>query len=211
MKFALDDLDSSVRYRLLTGLVVPRPVAWIATLNESGSVNLAPYSFFNVLGNDPPIVAFGASEKAPGVRKDTATNILRTREFVVHLATPEQARLVQNSAAKFPYGASEVEALGLRTVASETVQVPRLEVARIALECTYETTVTIGESEVHFGRVRHLYAADDYFEADGRSLRPGSVRTIGRLQGPGWYCTTSEQFNLGPMPRPDALLPGPSD
>lgn len=207
MKFALDDLDSAVRYRLLTGLVVPRPVAWITTLNEDGSVNLAPYSFFNVLGNDPPIVAFGASEKTPGVRKDTATNILREKEFVVHLATPEQARLVQNSAAKFPYGASEVEALGLETLPSETIAVPRLAVATIALECTFETTVRIGESEVLFGRIRHLHASDDYFEADGLSLRPGSVRTIGRLQGPGWYCVTSDQFNLGRMPSPDALLP----
>jgi flavin reductase (DIM6/NTAB) family NADH-FMN oxidoreductase RutF len=199
MQFDMEHLEEDARYRLLTALVIPRPIAWITTRNDDGSVNLAPYSFFNVLGNTPPIVAFGPSEKSDGVRKDTARNILERGDFVVHIADRELAEQVQKSAARLPYGVSEVEALGLNLMPSTTVATPRLKEAKVALECTFEKTVVLGDNEIFFGRVVTLHAPPSWFDGEGR-LVPGSPQAIGRLQGPGWYCTTSEQFNLGPMP-----------
>jgi flavin reductase (DIM6/NTAB) family NADH-FMN oxidoreductase RutF len=206
MEFDLTALGESTRYRLLTGLVVPRPIAWITTLNENGTVNLAPYSFFNVLGNAPPLVAFGPSPKNGGGPKDTRRNIETEREFVVNLADRRIAEMVQKSAAALPYGTSEVEALGLTLTPSKKVRTPRLVESPVQLECRYWGTVLVEANEVVFGVVEYIHAPDDWFEADGLSLRPGSVQTIGRMQGPGRYCTTTDQFDLGRMPSADALL-----
>ncbi|RYD34320.1 MAG: flavin reductase family protein, partial [Verrucomicrobiaceae bacterium] len=102
-------------YPILAGLVTPRPIAWVTTLNEDGSVNVAPFSFFNVFGDDPPLVIFAPGDREDGTPKDTALNCARTGEFVVNLVTEDMKEVMNRTSATHPYGVSEVEVEKLAT------------------------------------------------------------------------------------------------
>ena len=205
MDLNLDELTPNVRYKLLTALVIPRPIAWITTLNEDGSVNAAPYSFFNVLGNLPPLVAFGPGDRAPGQPKDTAVNAERRGEFVVNLIDRAGADALHRTSAPFPVGASEVDELGLVTLPSVAIATPRLELARVQLECRLAQKVEIGQNRVLFGIVLHMHVPDDWLDPTNFHVRPRVFEAVGRLQGPGTYCTTSDQFELGKFPTVEAI------
>src|SRR5690606_16045685 len=113
MELDLTALSPSVRYKVLTALVIPRPIAWVTSLDEAGRVNAAPFSFFNVLGNKPPLIAFAPGDRPDGAPKDTARNIKVSGEFVVNLVDRQCAELMHRTAAPFLPEVSEVEALGL--------------------------------------------------------------------------------------------------
>ena len=202
MDIDLPNLSADRRYKLLTALVIPRPIAWITSTSSAGLVNLAPYSFFNVLGNRPPVVAFGPGERGPGIAKDTPRNILETRQFVINLVHPECAEAMHKSAAAFPAEVSEVQALGLELTASTKVQTPRLALAKVALECAYHDTVIVGENRIVLGTVEHLFVLDGIIDAETLRMEQRSFVAVGRLQGPGIYCTTAQTLDLGPIPKP---------
>jgi flavin reductase (DIM6/NTAB) family NADH-FMN oxidoreductase RutF len=166
---ALAERSPSVAYHLLTALVVPRPIAWICTLNPGGGVNLAPFSFFNVVCADPPLVmvSIGRREGAP---KDTARNLRRDPEFVVNLPTLAQALLVQESAADFPYGESELSALGLETLPSLLVGPPRVAGSHSQLECRVERWLELGNGPVDLfiGRVLEAHVLAAALDGRGR-------------------------------------------
>ncbi len=204
MDIDLTTLKQSARYKLLTSLVVPRPIAWITTLNEDCSVNAAPYSFFNVLGNRPPLIAFGPGDKPDGTPKDTPDNIARTGHFVVNLVHDRVADAMHRSAAPFPKGQSETTALKLELKPSTTISTPRIAACKVHLECEHHSTMKIEENRVVFGIVRHLHVRDGLVDAETLHIRPGAFEGVGRLQGPGWYCTTKDSFDLGPFPTVDA-------
>lgn len=206
MDIDLPQLSADRRYKLLTALVIPRPIAWITSRSASGLVNLAPYSFFNVLGNRPPVVAFGPGDRAPGVPKDTPRNIEETREFVVNLVHPECAEVMHKSAAAFPADVSEVEALGLDLQPSVKLATPRLRVAKVALECSYHDTVRVGDNRIVLGLVEHLYVEDGIVDPTTLRMNQASFVAVGRMQGPGIYCTTENILDLGPMPTPAQAL-----
>src|SRR3979490_699520 len=128
------ELDPHDRYKLLCGVVVPRPIALVTTLDENGKVNAAPFSFFNVFSEDPPLVVLGLQHKADLSRKDTTRNIHRNGQFVVHMVDEALAAAMNDCAIDFPYGNSEVEAMGLATLPSIDIAVPRLAAAPFALE-----------------------------------------------------------------------------
>lgn len=205
MDLALSELSPNVRYKLLTALVIPRPIAWITSLGERGQVNAAPYSFFNVLGNEPPIVAFGPGNKSPGQPKDTAVNVEREREFVVNLVDRSGAEAMHKSASALPAEMSEVELLGLELLPSQKVRTPRLAVSRVQLECRYETKVEIGKNRVLFGVVEVIHVPDGWIDPKNFHIEPGIFEAVGRLQGPGHYCTTATQFALGHYPTLEEL------
>lgn len=198
-------LSPKVRYKLLTALVVPRPIAWITTLNGDGKVNAAPYSFFNVMGNRPPIVAFGPGDRPDGSRKDSERNIEERREFVVNLVHPSVAEAMHHSAAPLDPDTSETEALELETEASQSVEIPRIAACKVHLECKYWGTIEVEQNRIVLGVVKHLHAADGILDPTTHHIAPGAFEAVGRLQGPGWYCTTGEQFDLGAFPRVEAL------
>lgn len=195
-------LKQGIRYKLLTALVVPRPIAWVSTLNESGTVNLAPYSFFNVLGNSPPVVGLGIGTREDRSMKDTSRNIERDREFVINLVDEAMARLMHQSAAPFPPGASEAEALGIVTEPSSLVRPPRVAGSKVHLECKYVKTVELGDNRIVLGVIESLHLQDGLVDPDTFHVAPGAFNGIGRLQGPGWYCTSENQFDLGRFASP---------
>lgn len=208
MDIDLKSLKQGERYKLLTALVIPRPIAWITTLNEDDSINAAPFSFFNVLGNLPPLVAFGPGERRDGTLKDTHRNIERRKHFVINLVSERVADAMHRTAAPFPPGVSEVEALGLEVEPSHSIATPRLAACKVHLECTYHSTVTIEENHVLFGIVQHMHLRDGILDPTTLHMRPGAFDGIGRLQGPGWYCSTKDRFDLGSFPTAESAVPG---
>ena len=119
------ELDPHDRYKLLCGVVVPRPIALVTTLDENGGVNAAPFSFFNVFSEDPPLLVLGLQHKADFSPKDTTRNIHRSGQFVVHLVDEALAATMNDCAIDFPSGDSEVEATGRKKLPSIDIDVPR--------------------------------------------------------------------------------------
>jgi flavin reductase (DIM6/NTAB) family NADH-FMN oxidoreductase RutF len=176
-------LDAEQAYRLLTGIVVPRPVAWVSTLSAGGKVNLAPFSAFTFVSPKPPMLAISIGRKA-GVYKDTARNILRSEEFVIHIADSKLTGAVHESSTEFPPEVSEVEHLKLATVPSERVAPPRIAAAPIAMECRFRQCLEFGEtrSRLIVGEVL-LFHIRDGLIADGK-IDTEALDPIARIAGP---------------------------
>lgn len=183
-------------YAVLTGLVTPRPIALVTTLNADGSVNAAPFSFFNVLGAEPPVIAFGPGDREDGTPKDTARNIRRNHEFVVNLVDEGIAEAMNACAASLPYGESELTRAGLSTLASSAIQTPRLAQAPASLECSEWSTLHIGENRIVIGLVKRVHLRDDLWDADKLRVHHERLAVIGRMASPNWYCRTRDRFEL---------------
>ncbi|MDP2361151.1 MAG: flavin reductase family protein [bacterium] len=180
-------------YHLLTALVLPRPIAWITTLNEDGSVNLAPFSFFNVVCADPPMMMVSIGRRE-GVPKDTARNLRARPDFVVNLPAADQADLVQASAADLPYGESELSALGLATLPARLVAPPRLADTPTQLECRVEQWLELGRGPVDLilGRILEAHTLTEALDERGRP-RAEALRPLARLSS-GHFATLGPSF-----------------
>lgn len=177
-----DALDPAIRYKLLSAVVIPRPVAWITTLGAAGQVNAAPYSFFNVFGQDPAIVVLGLQHGADGSVKDTTANIRRTGEFVVNIATPDLVPSMVDSAAPYPTDISEPGALGLATAPSAHIAPPRLADVPVALECVCHATLTFSpERDLVVGRVVGMAARDGLIDTGTWRVAWGGDYPVARL------------------------------
>jgi flavin reductase (DIM6/NTAB) family NADH-FMN oxidoreductase RutF len=193
------DLTGPLReeaYMILSGLVVPRPIALTTTVDEHGRVNAAPFSFFNVLGDSPPIVGLCPGDRAPGVPKDTARNIRVTQEFVVNLVDEPLAEKMNLCAATLPPGENELEHAGLTALPSSVVKPPRIAESPASLECRSHSIIEIGDNRLIIGEVLRVHVRDDIFDPETWLVRPGSYAPIGRMQAPHWYCRTSDMFEL---------------
>ncbi len=196
MQFDLEKAPASVTYRLLIGLVTPRPIALITSMNEAGRLNAAPFSAYNYFCTDPPIVGIGVTDR-PGeefVPKDTARNIRRTGEFVVNVVTEDIAEKMNICATDFPAEMSEVEIAGFTTTPSQKVRPPRLAEAHAALECREYTTMEIGRSRIILGRVVAIYVDDRYVDPAGPYIRAEELHSVGRMNGLGNYVRTRDAF-----------------
>lgn len=203
MDLSLSDLSPRNRYKLLSALVVPRPIAWVTTLHADGSINAAPFSFFNLMGSRPPVVALGPDDAADGTPKDTPRNIRRHGAFVINVVSEEVAAAMHASSAPYPAGVSEVEALELATTPMPGTDVPRLADAPAAMACREHTTMHIGETRVVLGVVEHLYVRDALVDPARWRIDQAALHPVGRLGG-GLYCRTRDHLDLGPRPRLDA-------
>lgn len=183
-------------YSILTSLVTPRPIAWVTTLNEDGSVNAAPFSFFNVFGDSPPLVIFAPGDKACGAPKDSARNAKRTGEFVVNLVDPSVVEAMVRTAAALPYGVSEAEREKLETIPSSAILTPRLAAAPAALECRVHSIQEIGENRLILGIVHRAQVRDAFMQTETLRVDHHSYQTIGRMASPDWYCRTADLFEL---------------
>ena len=175
-------LDPRDRYKLLTAVVIPRPVAWVTTLGAGGVVNAAPYSFFNLFGKDPALVVLGLENRPDGSRKDTSENIRATGEFVVNIATPALNEAMVATAAAYPSDHSEAEALGLATVPSAHVAPPRLADVPVAIECRH--TVTLGfsaERDIVVGEAIGLAARDGLIDLERMHVEWDGDYPVARL------------------------------
>ncbi len=196
MYFDLENGPHSTTYKLLIGLIAPRPIALVTSMDEEGRLNAAPFSAFNYLGTDPPIVAIGVANRpnAEFVPKDTARNIRRTGEFVVNIVTEDLAQQMNVCAVDFPTGTSELEMAGLTTTPSQSIQTPRIAEAHAALECVEHTTLEIGRSRIILGRVVAAYVEDKYVDPAGPYIKAEELHAIGRMNGLGKYVRTRDAF-----------------
>lgn len=183
-------------YQLLVGIVTPRPIAWVTSLSPAGVVNLAPFSFFNVFGANPPIVVFSPTNRRDGSKKDTLNNVRATGEFVIQSAPRWLAEAVNLTSQELPPEQSEVELAGLSVESSRRVRVPRLREAPTHLECRLLEVRSYGDGPIGpnlvIGEVVHIHARDDLFDAQGR-IDPRKLQTVARLGGDYW-CHTSDLF-----------------
>lgn len=194
--FDLTALPPSARYKLLTATVVPRPIAWVGTQGKEG-FNLAPYSFFGLMGSEPPVVAFAPGDRPDGTPKDTALNIGPGGEFTVTLVSAALAEAMNLTATDFPHGMDEAQALGLRLAPGQQVQVPRVQDAPAALECREVQTVLIGRTRIILGEVLGLWLREDaVLDADKHHVDTAALDLVGRMGGRGTYTHTRDTFEL---------------
>ncbi|BCJ85819.1 flavin reductase family protein [Effusibacillus dendaii] len=178
------DLSAIEIYKLLIGLVTPRPIAFVTTLSENGIVNAAPFSFYNVVCSDPPMLAVSVARKDDGSSKDTSRNIRRTGEFVVHTAEESLIEKINHTSCPYPSSISEVERAGLTTVPGKLVKVPRVAECRVAMECKLVQIVELGngpDSDLIIGEVVH-FAVDDEVVNNGR-VDVEKLAPVARLAG----------------------------
>jgi flavin reductase (DIM6/NTAB) family NADH-FMN oxidoreductase RutF len=196
MKFDLEKATPRETYQLLIGLVAPRPIALVTSMNEDGRLNAAPFSAYNYLCTDPPIIGMGVMDRPTGgfVPKDTARNIRRTGEFVVNVVTEDIAQQMNICATDFPAEIDELEMAGLTTTPSQIVKVPRIEQAHAALECREYTTMEIGRSRIILGRVVAIYIEDKFLDPAGPYVKAEELHAIGRMNGLGAYVKTRDSF-----------------
>jgi flavin reductase (DIM6/NTAB) family NADH-FMN oxidoreductase RutF len=196
MLFKMDEVEPRQIYNLLIGLVAPRPIALVTSMNEAGRLNAAPFSAYNYLCTDPPIVGLGVTNRPGGgfVPKDTARNIRQGGEFVVNVVTEDLAEAMNICATDFPADIDELEIAGLATAPSAVVKVPRIATAHAALECVEHTTLEIGRSRIILGRVVAMYVEDQFVDSAGPYIKAEELHAIGRMNGLGAYVKTRDAF-----------------
>jgi flavin reductase (DIM6/NTAB) family NADH-FMN oxidoreductase RutF len=183
MKLLASDLDAKQAYKLLTGVIVPRPIAWVSTVSAAGVTNVAPFSYFTSVSNKPPMVGINIGQEHGG-RKDTARNILETKEFVVNIATFVQLEDLHASADHHPPEVSEIEVLGLETLPSDLIAPPRIAKAPVQMECRLHQMIPFGTagSEFYVGEVLAFHI-DDSIITDGK-VQTQDLAPVCRLAGP---------------------------
>jgi flavin reductase (DIM6/NTAB) family NADH-FMN oxidoreductase RutF len=196
MELDLEGQHADRAYALLSSLVTPRPIAWVTTLGPDGVINAAPFSFFNVLGADPPIVGFCPGDRDDGTPKDTARNIRLNHEFVVNLVDESVAEAMNLTAATIPYGVSEISQAGVTTRPSSSVKPPRIAEAPAALECTEWGTLQIGGNRLIIGLVKRIHVRDELMDPETLRVRSELFQVVGRMASPHWYCKTTDRFEM---------------
>lgn len=196
MELDLEGHHADRAYPILASLVTPRPIALVTTLGPDGVVNAAPFSFFNVFGARPPIVAFAPGNRDDGTPKDTARNVRLGHEFVVNLVDEAIAEAMNQCAASLPYGTSELNQAGLTTTPSSVITPPRIAESPASLECIEWGTLRIGENRVIIGLVKRIHLRDEIFDPATQRVESERLQLIGRMASPHWYCRTRDRFEL---------------
>jgi flavin reductase (DIM6/NTAB) family NADH-FMN oxidoreductase RutF len=180
-------------YKILTNVIVPRPIAWVTSLGADGLVNLAPFSFFNAVGSEPLYLAVSIGSRDDGQPKDTARNIRAGGDFVVNLVTEELLTAMNVSAADFPPDESELVPAQVHAAPSVHVKSPRLAEAQVSLECRLHQALALGPNTLCIGEVVMFHIADQLM---GPRLHVENFAPIGRLGSPSMYCRTIDRFDL---------------
>jgi flavin reductase (DIM6/NTAB) family NADH-FMN oxidoreductase RutF len=197
MDLLASEIGPEATYKLLTGIVVPRPIAWVTTLSSAGTVNLAPFSAFTFVSNKPPMVGINVGRKA-GVMKDTGKNIHATGEFVVNIADDTLIEPVHLSAIEHAPEVSEVQVLGLAVAPSSKVRPPRLSAAPVSMECRFHQAIAFGDtgSEFIVGEVLLFHLRDGLME-NGK-IDTARLRPLCRIAGPN-YARLGEVVSMKPI------------
>jgi flavin reductase (DIM6/NTAB) family NADH-FMN oxidoreductase RutF len=180
-------------YKLLTNLVVPRPIAWVTSQNAEGVINLAPFSFFNAVSGNPIYLIISVGVNDAGEMKDTAKNILASGEFVVNMVTEELFDAMNVSAADFPSGESELAAANLHAAPSVKVKPPRLAESQASMECRLHSSQQLGKNTLIIGEVVMFHVADKLM---GPRMHVNGFAPIGRLGSPSVYCRSTDRFDV---------------
>ena len=200
MEFDLQGTDKSRAYQLLASVVVPRPIALVTTLGPNGLVNAAPFSFFNLMGGDPPAVAINIAMRDAGVQKDSLGNIETSDEFVINLVSEALAPAMTVCAVDFPPGVSEPTEAGLSLLPSVRLAAPRLAASPVQLECRLHQLVEMGGNRIVLGEVVFLHIQDAFVDPENGHIRAEALGLIGRMHGGGWYARTTDLFEMPRIP-----------
>jgi len=190
----MEELDERKKYRLMTSCIVPRPIAWITTINDEGIPNAAPFSFFTGVSIDPPLVIF-AVERRHGAKKDTVLNIEQTKEFVINIVTESNSSQMNETSKDFGPDEDELVAAELTTIPSKFVTPPSIQESPIHLECVLDQIIEIGSSphSLVIGEVKLITVADNLMN-EGR-IDMEKLQAVGRM-GSKWYVNTTNVFEL---------------
>lgn len=198
MQIEISKIPVTEAYQWMVSLVAPRPIAWVTTLSPTGVVNLAPFSFFNVFGANPPVVVFSPTLKRDSAKKDTLINIEHHGEFVIHASTDRDIAAINASSATLDPEISEVDYVGKKTVASTLIKVPRLPDAPFALECKLRQIVPVGNGPISanliIGDVVMMHIDPKILDAAGK-VDPKLLRSVARLGGEHW-CHSTDLFQM---------------
>jgi flavin reductase (DIM6/NTAB) family NADH-FMN oxidoreductase RutF len=213
MRFDMAALSGAERYKLMAGCIVPRPIAWVSSLSADGVGNVAPYSFFNMMGASPPLLVLGTMRQADGRLKDTAANILATREFVVHLVSESQLAPMNATCTDAPPEVDEAALAGLAMVPSQVVAPRTIAGAPAAFECRLHDFLDAPpETVILIGEVLAMGIDDAFIDAERLRPDPYAMGLIGRVTGPGSYTRIAPDLtaerpvwgNSNPPPPPQA-------
>jgi len=198
MEYAPENLKPRDRYKLLAGFVLPRPIAWITTVGPTGVVNAAPFSFFNVFSEDPPLCMFAVNQRPDGSIKDTLINVERSGEFVVNLTDEPLAQAMHDSSGDFPPDVGEPDYLGLKLAPSTRVAVPRLADAPWAMECKVWKTMNVKDNRhLIMGEGVNFYIRDELWDPETMRVHMERYHPIGRMFADR-YCRTDDRVVFPP-------------
>jgi flavin reductase (DIM6/NTAB) family NADH-FMN oxidoreductase RutF len=193
MEYDPENLSPRERYKVLTSFVLPRPIAWVTTLGPTGVVNAAPFSFFNVFAEDPPICMFAVNKRPDGRIKDTLVNIERTNEFVVNIADEALARAMHETSGDFPPDVGEPNYLGLKLAPSTKVGVPRLADTPWAMECkTWKIINVKDDRQLIMGEGINFYIRDELWDREAMRVHMERYHPMGRMFADR-YCRTDDR------------------
>jgi flavin reductase (DIM6/NTAB) family NADH-FMN oxidoreductase RutF len=196
MTFDFANLAQPLRYKLLVGLVVPRPIALVTSIGPTGMVNAAPFSFFNVFSEEPPLVVLGLQSRPDGSMKDTAANIREAGAFAVNLVDEALADQMNICAIDFPASESEIDAAGLDLVAGTEIAVPHIATAPVVLECRHYMTLEVSrERRLCIGQVVCVHVRDGIVDPENLRVDIDAYRPVARLYG-NYYARLGEVFQL---------------
>jgi flavin reductase (DIM6/NTAB) family NADH-FMN oxidoreductase RutF len=193
MEIDLESLSPCQRYKLMASLIVPRPIALITTLSDTGVINAAPFSMFNMVGEDPPIVMVSINARDNATLKDTAINIVRSGEFVVHITDEDMMHKMHRCGDHLPNTASELSYAGLHTAPSFRVAPPRIVEAPVAFECTLYELMKTTSRQVFIGQIRWLHVRDGLVDMDTYRVNLEMYFPVGRF-GANLYTTTRDRI-----------------
>lgn len=188
-------ITSYQRYKLMASLIVPRPIALVTTLGKGGVANAAPFSMFNMIGEDPPILMISINRLQDGRLKDTAANILHNGQFVVHMSDEPMAQKMHNCGQSMPSNVSELTAVGLTPVPSHTVAPPRIQEAPIAFECVLHEKLETPSRYVFIGRIQWLAAREGLIDTQAWRVNLRDYKPVARF-GASFYTRTEDRFSL---------------
>jgi flavin reductase (DIM6/NTAB) family NADH-FMN oxidoreductase RutF len=196
MKVELDRIPPSQQYKILSSAIVPRPIALVTTRSRDGRNNAAPFSLFNFMGEDPPVVVLGLEDKRTGGLKDTTINIVETGQFVVHMVDRDLAEAMNICSIDFPPNICEAESAGLTLVACDRIAPLRIAEAPIAFECEKIALIQVGaRRNIALGRATVAHLRDGLFDPQTFYVDVEKYQPIGRLFGT-LYTHTAERFTL---------------
>ncbi len=184
-------------YKIMTGAIIPRPVAFVTTKSKEGIVNAAPFSYFNIVSANPPLISVSVQRKS-GELKDTARNILATNEFVVHLTNEQNVDNINQTAAALPYNESELDRTSFTLTASEVIDVPAINESPFRMECTLQKHVTLDDYnsfDLFIGKVERFHIAEESYSEYNGHVDEGALQAVSRLAG-NHYAKLGDIFTL---------------
>lgn len=197
MEIDLPNLPPAERYKFLTSVVVPRPIAWVTSQSANDTVNAAPFSFFNVFGSKPPLVVLGIGNRPDtGEPKDTVRNIKASGQFVINTVSYQQAEQMVKTSTSLPYEESELISFDLAAQPSRKVKPPRIAGAPVALECELHSIQEIGQNRLIIATVVHAAIDDAFYDPASKTIDTAAMQLVGRMHGSDGYCRTSDSFDM---------------